>query len=116
MELIASGIDAGMKEFCPNCGGKLIGLASTSNMQPDTLWAGKRIPHLINEKGTDVYTGEGQVKAAMKANKVFMNEAGVDRDIERNADYKKDAQRQRVRGKLEKMVADIPAGYRIKTV
>ena len=95
-------------EYCQRCSQPMEILWKQSpSMDPDPLWSGKRIPHLINEKGSDYYTSRDQLNEAMKANHKIWDEPGIDSDCDRNAQYKKEEQRQRVKKKLEKGLPDI---------
>lgn len=107
VEVIASGIDAGIKEKCPTHGCRLVGLASTANIQPDPLWSGKKFPGLFNEKGEDHYSSKTKLQEAMKANTKMWNEPGLDNDAERYGQYKKEKQRAKIQKKLKKMVNDL---------
>ena len=116
VDLLVSSIDEGMKQSCPECNHAIVAFASQIATKDDSIRGGVNIPGLVNEKGNCHFDSDSQFEKAKTAHGLIQNEAGLDRDINRYAEYKKQAQRERITGKLEKMVADIPAGYRIKTV
>jgi hypothetical protein len=110
VEVIVASIDEGKNHTCPVHGYYLNGLASFANCQPDPLWSGKKFPGLFNEKEEDFYYSKTKLQEAMKANTKMWNEPGLDKDAERFAKYKKEAQRKKIQTKLKKMVNDLHTG------